>query len=129
MDNGDEKIDRDSSIWDQVTIIRGTVAKREKQRDGRMMAVEKKGGQASAHTIAMAKLENATDVGKIKTNTKEFGKLVSQVRIAKGLNRKQFAQQMNMDIKDLADIENGTGKYNGNIVGKCKQFVKRNQKK
>ena len=26
--------------------------------------------------------------------------------------------------KDLADIENGTGKYNGPLVGKCKRVLK-----
>ena len=120
----DDKIDRDDNIWDQVTIIRGKVAAAEKKRDGRMTAVEKRGGQASAHSIAMAKLDNADDVVKLNTNTKEFGKLVSQARTERGLTRKQLAKQLNMDIKDLSDIENGTGKYKGEYVGKCKRVLK-----
>ena len=120
----DDKIDRDDNIWDQVTIIRGKVAAAEKLRDGRMKAVEKRGGQLSNQAVAMAKLDNADDVGKLKTNTKEFGKLVTQARTAKGLNRKQLAKQLQINEKDLADIENGTGKYNGPLVGKCKRVLK-----
>ena len=120
----DEKIDRDDNIWDQVTIIRGKVAAAEKLRDGRMKAVEKRGGQMSNEAIAMSKLDNADDVGKIKTNTKEFGKLVTQARTTKGLNRKQLAKQLQVNERDLADIENGTGKYNGSLVGKCKRILK-----
>ena len=120
----DDKIDRDDNIWDQVTIIRGKVAAAEKKRDGRMGPVEKRGSQASAHSVAMAKLDNADDVVKLNTNTKEFGKLVSQARTERGLTRKQLAKQLNMDIKDLSDIENGTGKYKGECVGKCKRVLK-----
>ena len=120
----DEKIDRDDNIWDQVTIIRGKVAAAEKLRDGRMKAVEKRGGQMSNQAIAMSKLDNADDVGKIKTNTKEFGKLVTQARTVKGLNRKQLAKQLQVNERDLTDIENGTGKYNGPLVGKCKRVLK-----
>lgn len=120
----DDKIDRDDNIWDQVTIIRGKVAAAEKLRDGRMKAVEKRGGQMSNEAVAMAKLDNADDVGKLKTNTKEFGKLVTQARTAKGLNRKQLSKQLQINEKDLADIENGTGKYNGPLVGKCKRVLK-----
>ena len=61
-------------------------------------------------------LDNADDVGKLKTNTKEFGKLVTQARTANGLNRKQLAKQLQVNEKDLADIENGTGKYNGHLL-------------
>ena len=120
----DDKIDRDDNIWDQVTIIRGKVAAAEKLRDGRMKAVEKRGGQMSNQAVAMAKLDNSDDVGKLKTNTKDFGKLVTQARTDKGLNRKQLAKQLQVNEKDLADIENGTGKYNGPLVGKCKRVLK-----
>lgn len=120
----DDKIDRDDNIWDQVTIIHGKVAAAEKLRDGRMKAVEKRGGQMSNQAVAMSKLDNADDVGKLKTNTKEFAKLVTQARTAKGLNRKQLAKQLQVNEKDLADIENGTGKYNGPLVGKCKRVLK-----
>ena len=120
----DDKIDRDDNIWDQVTIIRGKVAAAEKLRDGRLKAVEKRGGQMSNQAVAMAKLDNADDVGKLKTNTKDFGKLVTQARTDKGLNRKQLAKQLQVNEKDLADIENGTGKYNGPLVGKCKRVLK-----
>ena len=120
----DDKIDRDDNIWDQVTIIHGKVAAAEKLRDGRMKAVEKRGGQMSNQAVAMAKLDNADGPGKLKTNTKEFGKLVTQARTAKGLNRKQLSKQLQVNEKDLADIENGTGKYNGPLVGKCKRVLK-----
>lgn len=120
----DDKIDRDDNIWDQVTIIRGKVAAAEKLRDGRMKAVEKRGGQMSNEAVAMAKLDNADGPAKLKTNTKEFGKLVTQARTAKGLNRKLLAKQLQVNEKDLADIENGTGKYNGPLVGKCKRVLK-----
>lgn len=120
----DDKIDRDDNIWDQVTIIRGKVAAAEKLRDGRMKAVEKRGGQMSNEAVAMAKLDNADGPSKLKTNTKEFGKLVTQARTAKGLNRKQLSKQLQVNEKDLADIENGTGKYNGPLVGKCKRVLK-----
>ena len=120
----DDKIDRDDNIWDQVTIIHGKVAAAEKLRDGRMKAVEKRGGQMSNEAVAMAKLDNADGPGKLKTNTKEFGKLVTQARTAKGLNRKQLSKQLQVNEKDLANIENGTGKYNGPLVGKCKRVLK-----
>jgi len=133
MNNRDEKIDRDDDIWNQVTIIRGKVAAADKLRDGRMKAVEKRGGQLSNEAVAMAKLDNSDDVGKIKSNTKEFGKLVVEARVAKGYNkRKDFAKRLQVNEKDLADIENGTGKYNGPLVGKCKRELKiglKNKKK
>ena len=125
MNNSDEKIDRDDDVWNQVTIIRGKIAAADKLRDGRMKEVEKRGGQLSNQAIAMAKLDNTDDVGKLKTNTKEFGKLVTAARIAKGYNsRKKFASRLQVNEKDLADIENGTGKYNGPLVGKCKRELK-----
>jgi ribosome-binding protein aMBF1 (putative translation factor) len=63
------------------------------------------------------------------SNTKEFGKLVTQARTTKGLNRKQLAKQLQVNDKDLADIENGTGKYNGQLVGKCKRTLGLNKQK
>ncbi len=121
MSSGNQKIDRDDNIWDQVTILRRKATDAEKMRDGRMKPVEKR-SQASSETIAMAKLDQADDVVKLTTNSKEFGKMVTAARIAKGFNsRKKFASKLNVSDKDLADIENGTGKYNGKLVGKCKR--------
>ncbi len=129
MNNDNQKIDRDDNIWDQVTIIRGKVAAAEKKRDGRMVPVEKKHAVMSNDAIAQARLDNATDVVKIKQNTKEFGQLVTKARIARGYNtQKRLALAIQEKVEYISDIENGRGKYNGKLVGKLKNHLKLNKK-
>ena len=130
MNNNNQKIEHDDDIWNQVTIIRGKVAAAEKKRDGRMQAVEKRSVNMSNEAIAQSKLDNATDVVKLKKNTKEFGQLVTKARIAKGYNtQKKLALALQEKVENINDIENGKGKYNGKLVGKLKNFLKLNASK
>ena len=130
MNNNNQKIEHDDDIWNQVTIIRGKVAAAEKKRDGRMQAVEKRSVNMSNEAIAQSKLDNATDVVKLKKNTKEFGQLVTKARIAKGYNtQKKLALALQEKVENINDIENGKGKYNGKLVGKLKNFLKLNVSK
>ncbi len=128
MNNNNQKIEHDDDIWNQVTIIRGKVAAAEKKRDGRMQAVEKRSVNMSNEAIAQSKLDKATDVVKLKQNTKEFGLLVTKARIAKGYNtQKKLALALQEKVENINDIENGKGKYNGKLVGKLKTFLKLNK--
>lgn len=128
MNNNNQKIEHDDDIWNQVTIIRGKVAAAEKKRDGRMQAVEKRSVNMSNEAIAQSKLDKATDVVKLKQNTKEFGQLVTKARIAKGYNtQKKLALALQEKVENINDIENGKGKYNGKLVGKLKTFLKLNK--
>jgi ribosome-binding protein aMBF1 (putative translation factor) len=128
MNNKNQKIEHDDDIWNQVTIIRGKVAAAEKKRDGRMQAVEKRSVNMSNEAIAQSKLDKATEVVKLKQNTKEFGQLVTKARIAKGYNtQKKLALALQEKVENINDIENGKGKYNGKLVGKLKNFLKLNK--
>jgi len=128
MNNNNQKIEHDDDIWNQVTIIRGKVAAAEKKRDGRLQAVEKRSVNMSNEAIAQSKLDKATDVVKLKQNTKEFGLLVTKARIAKGYNtQKKLALALQEKVENINDIENGKGKYNGKLVGKLKTFLKLNK--
>ena len=128
MNNNNQKIEHDDDIWNQVTIIRGKVAAAEKKRDGRMQAVEKRSVNMSNEAIAQIRLDNATDVVKLKKNTKEFGQLVTKARIAKGYTtQKKLALALQEKVENINDIENGKGKYNGKLVGKLKNFLKLNK--
>jgi ribosome-binding protein aMBF1 (putative translation factor) len=128
MNNNNQKIEHDDDIWNQVTIIRGKVAAAEKKRDGRLQAVEKRSVNMSNEAIAQIKLDKATDVVKLKQNTKEFGLLVTKARIAKGYNtQKKLALSLQEKVENINDIENGKGKYNGKLVGKLKTFLKLNK--
>jgi ribosome-binding protein aMBF1 (putative translation factor) len=128
MNNNNQKIEHDDDIWNQVTIIRGKVAATDKKRDGRMQAVEKRSVNMSNEAIAQSRLDNATDVVKLKKNTKEFGQLVTKARIAKGYTtQKKLALALQEKVENINDIENGKGKYNGKLVGKLKNFLKLNK--
>lgn len=123
MSSNNGNIDRHDDIWNQVTIIRGKVAAAEKKRDGRMMAVEKR--QHSAESIAKAKLDNSTEGGKHKQNTREFGLLVSKARYARGYKtQKDLALAVREKVDNIKNIESGKGKYDGRLVGKLKTFLK-----
>lgn len=61
----------------------------------------------------------------IKLFDKEFGQKIARLRNIdpdKKMDQKQLAQKLNVQPPVIAGIENGTGKYNGELVNKLKRL-------
>ena len=97
--------------WDP-TIIRNKNAKTTEHKP-----------QTNYSTIQKAVLTTEDDVVKPKTVDREFSQQVIQARLAKKMNRKQLAQAMCIQESVVADVENGTAVYSGQLVNKFKTFL------
>jgi len=53
-----------------------------------------------------------------------FGKIVQKYRLSKGLTQKDFANKLNVPIKDINEIESGRAKHNGQLMSKIKRTMK-----
>ena len=53
-----------------------------------------------------------------------FGKTVQKYRLSKGLTQKDFANKLNVPIKDINEIESGRAKHNGQLMSKIKRIMK-----
>jgi ribosome-binding protein aMBF1 (putative translation factor) len=61
----------------------------------------------------------------IKLFDKEFGQKIARLRNIdpeKKMDQKQLAVKLNVQPQVIAGIENGTGKYNGELVNKLKRL-------
>jgi ribosome-binding protein aMBF1 (putative translation factor) len=58
----------------------------------------------------------------IKVFDKKFGQLIATLRAQKSLTQKALAAQLNMQESIIKNLEQGTEKYNGQIVHKLKAF-------
>lgn len=69
-----------------------------------------------------SKLEESEDT-KVKRFPKDLVKQIIQYRVDKGMNRKQFAQALNMKEGQISEIESGKAAHNGAIVGRFKRLI------
>lgn len=71
----------------------------------------------------MAKIDQATDVVKPKFFPRDLAQQIIKYRTNNKLNRKQFAQRLNIKESLLADIETCKAVYNGTLVDKFKRII------
>lgn len=83
-----------------------------------------KGGPGRSHA---SKIEESDDT-KVKTFPKDLVKQIIQYRVDKGMNRKQFAQYLNMKEGQLAEIESCKAPHNGALVGRFKRMINNHNK-
>jgi len=102
--------------WDYITLTKTNKAK----------ANEKK--PQSTLTKQQKALLNEEEVPKIKYVDREFSKEITQARLAKGLTRKEVANQMCLIESVIASWENGTAVHNGPMVSRFKTFYGLNKK-
>lgn len=101
--------------WDYITITKAKANSTEKKPQSTLTKQQKS-------------LLNEDEVPKIKYVDKEFSKQITEVRLAKGLTRKQVANQMCLIESVIASWENGTAVHNGPMVSRFKSFYGMNKK-
>ena len=71
-----------------------------------------------------SKLEKNVEEGKMthKKFDSEYGKYVQKNRLSRGMTQKDLAQKLNVQVKDINDIESSNGKYNGQLVNKINRI-------
>ena len=94
----------------EVVLIRGKNAQKNKE--------EKK---KYAGNTQMKKLDESTEVDKIKKVNSKISQAIIKGRCAKNLNRKQLAQQINEKENIVEEFENGKAKYNIKIIQKIER--------
>ena len=52
-----------------------------------------------------------------------FGKALQRYRTSQNMTQKDIAQKLNIQIKDINEIESGKAKHNGLLMGKIKRIM------
>lgn len=86
--------------------------------------VKPKQGPGRSHAT---KLEESEET-KVKRFPMDLVKQIIQYRVDKGMNRKQFAQSLNISVGMLAEIESGKAPHNGAMVGRFKRMINNHNK-
>ena len=68
------------------------------------------------------------DVPTLKYVDKELSKEIVNARVAKNLNRKQLANNMNIQENIVADFETGKALHNPQLISKFKSYLGLNKK-
>lgn len=121
-----------SSGWDDDTIIirkkpdHSKVGKRIALREGNYttVATGKVGQRDNYDPRRMAKLDNATETGKLRTVTKDFARKIQQARSNQGLSQKELANKMNVPLTVVNQYEKGTAITDGATLQKFKNVLK-----
>jgi putative transcription factor len=100
----------------EVVVLRGKGAniKKQHQRDGNTETKEK---YDSTKSHEMRKLEE-NEIGKITKIGPKVYQAIIKGRTAKGLNRKQLAQQINEKPQVVDEVETGKAKYDIKLIQK-----------
>ena len=71
------------------------------------------------------KMNESEEEGKLshKKMDAKFGKTLQKFRSIKNYTQKDLAQKLNIQVKDINEIENGKMKHNGQLMGKIKRFM------
>lgn len=69
------------------------------------------------------KLFTETETFHHKKVSTEDGKKIQRARLDAKLTQAQLAQKINIQVKDINDLENGKAIYNGNILSKVKKVL------
>lgn len=85
--------------------------------------------QLSGQQIKNIKLDNATEPDKIKKYTIMNQKNLREYRLSKNLSQKELAQQCNLPLQTIQEIENCKGIYNGSVINKINNKFKINLNK
>jgi ribosome-binding protein aMBF1 (putative translation factor) len=72
------------------------------------------------------KLEENIEEGKLshKKMDLSFGKNLQKYRLSQGFTQKDLANKLNIQVKDINEIESGKAKHNGPLMGKIKRIMK-----
>ena len=107
----------------ETLIIRGKKAneKKQMQRDGKTETKTKNTHSETGHKMRM--LEEATDVGKIKTVNQKVSKAIIAGRTTKNMNRKQLAAKIQETVKVVEEYETGKAKPNIKIINKFQRAL------
>lgn len=79
------------------------------------------GGNRSAHSANMARLENADDVGSIAKVSTETKKLIMQARMAKKMSQKDLATAINEKPQTIQEYESGKAIPNNQLLAKMEK--------
>ena len=85
--------------------------------------------QIRAEVLRDIKIELSNEPNAIKKYTSVHQTNLRKLRSEKSLTQKQLAQQLNLNLKDIQDIENMTGVYKSNIIQKINNRFKVNLNK
>ena len=74
----------------------------------------------------LLKLEKKADNDELKHDkiTKELRTKIQQGRASKGLTQKQLANNVNLPLQKITEIENGKAIYNHKDINKIKRYLK-----
>ena len=74
----------------------------------------------------LLKLEKKADNDELKHNkiTKELRTKIQQGRASKGLTQKQLANNVNLPLQKITEIENGKAIYNHKDINRIKRYLK-----
>lgn len=116
----------DGSYQDWKTIVL------KPKKEVNTVAVEKtvagKNGMKNNSSVGNASI----NVQKLDAETEDFhhkkvptnvGKDIVTARCAKKMTQQSLANSLNMNVKDIADIESGRAIYNGQQLSKIKRFL------
>ena len=78
------------------------------------------------NTQKLISIEKKADNDNLKHDkiTKELRIQIQQARSSKGLTQKQLANQINIPLQKISEIETGKAIYNHNDINKIKRFLK-----
>ena len=70
-------------------------------------------------------LEKKIEEGKLshKKMDSSFGKELQRKRLSKGMTQKDLAQKLNIQVKDISEIESGKAKHNPGLMNKIKRII------
>jgi ribosome-binding protein aMBF1 (putative translation factor) len=85
--------------------------------------------QIRSEVLKEIKLDQANEPNVVKKYTNIHQTNLRKLRSEKNLTQKQLAQQLNINLKDIQDIENMTGVYKQNIISKINNRFKMNLNK
>jgi len=107
----------DHQDWEKVDIGNKNNVPTYEQRSNTIVSKSK----MDAHS---RKLNENGDEFKTKTWTSIIQKNVQQLRLSLKLDQKQFAQQLNVPVSVIQNIENKKGIYDGKLVDKINRRYK-----
>lgn len=77
---------------------------------------------ARKESNGLHKIENETENFAVK-RFGSAGKEIIALRTIKRLTQRELAQKCNVQLKEIQDLENGTGVYNGPLLNKVKSVL------
>jgi ribosome-binding protein aMBF1 (putative translation factor) len=77
------------------------------------------------------KLEECEESGKLSHKKMDisFGKELQKYRSSQNMTQKDIAQKLNIQVKDINEIESGKAKHNGVLMSKIKIIMKKDKTK